>query len=204
LPAVSKAILKVVNGLSKFFDEASKARKIIERTKKIIEDAREARRPKLGVCPVGLAPAARTATGSRAAGAGSPAAGAPAAALQAIAMVAAAEACRIDHVGQVGGDYVNKGPHVNMAGGSEVSIEVDQSGRLIGRPINANGQMPTDKHIAAAIDTLNTNRAMRTALLRNTEAALDQAKAGVLGIKDPNMIVRMKKLCYQLKKLGTD
>jgi len=44
----------------------------------------------------------------------------------------------------------------------------------------------------------------RTALLKNTEGALDQVKAGRLGIHDENMIKRMKQLCYRLRKLGVD
>ncbi|MBM0277571.1 hypothetical protein, partial [Micromonospora tarensis] len=184
-PAVSKAILKVVNGISKFFEEASKARKVLERTAKTIQDARAARRPNLEVCEIPL----------------------PGLRLAAVAVpgfAAAPKKCQVDHVGQVSGDYGTKGPHLNMDDRSEVSIGVDKNGNLVGFPINANGKMPSQQHIQTAIDYLMSSRAGRTKLLNNTEGALDQIKAGVLKVNDPNMIVRMKQVCYRLRKLGVD
>jgi chemotaxis protein histidine kinase CheA len=191
LPAISKAILKVVNGIRKFFDEASKARKVLERTAKIIEDARAAKRPKIEVCELGFAGFAGS--GLRA---GVTMSRAPA--------MAAAKRCKVDHIGQVGGDYINKGPHLNMDDLSEVAIGVDKDGNLVGFGINANGKFPSEQHIRTAIDTLMSDQKARTALLKNTEGALDQVKAGRLGIHDENMIKRMKQLCYRLRKLGVE
>jgi hypothetical protein len=193
----------VVNGISKFFDEASKARKVIERTKTIIEEARAARKPKIEICEIGFAGAA-----ARAAAAPAMAAAAPAMAAAAPAMAAAAKKCAVDHVAVVDPDFVAKGPHVNMASGAEVKIAVDEQGNLIGQTWRSkNGTYPSDKEMKEAVNYLMTNQAGRTKLLKVTRDVLDKILKDHdprFTPDDPKMVERMKMVCFRLQKLGVD
>jgi chemotaxis protein histidine kinase CheA len=186
LGKVSKAIYKVIKGISKFFEETSKARKLLDRSAEIIQDARKLRRPDPVACLIGFA-SERKQTAPEA------------------VMAPAAKKCKVDHVSPVDRDYGAKGPHLNMDDGTEVRIGVDKNNKLIGMTwTNTGNRISGQEQFDVAVDFLMNDRAGRTKLLKNTEAALDQIKAGVFPVSDQALIVRMKQVCYRLRKLGVD
>ncbi|MFC3744277.1 ALF repeat-containing protein, partial [Paractinoplanes deccanensis] len=199
LKSVGSAILKVVRGLKSFFEAGSKARKVLQRTEKVIEDARAARRPDPEFCELEWeVPEARTASSARAAQSAAAAA----------AMAAPKKKCKVHHAGQADGDYVNKGPHVNMDDGAEVAIEVDKNGNLVGVPLSY-GKGATQKHVDAAIDTLQKDQKLRTEFVKRMESVLEQSRTDrdsppTIVFKDPKQREKIKMVCYRLRKLGVD
>ncbi|WP_416973011.1 hypothetical protein [Streptomyces sp. 4F14] len=158
IPAIAKAIVRIVSGIAKFFESAQWGRKTLTFLKSIIEKARKGE--ELGQCVLDaseLFPDIAPGTlGFSAKAAGKK------------------RFCGIKHISPVSGDWCTKrGAHINLINGAEVGVQTThERGVLMAVPLRmSNGKVPTEAEMRATIQALTDNDMLREDLiLKSTEA----------------------------------
>ncbi|MFJ7911160.1 LamG domain-containing protein [Kitasatospora sp. NPDC096204] len=153
LPAVSKAVIRIGEGIGKFFEESVAAKRAIDRLRKVIEDARKAAE---GECTLELA--AEGASGVVSAAFLRPE-GAPAGSLRLAA--GKKRFCGIKRAAVLHDDFCAKGSHINLLNGAEVALRPDEKGSIrgiVGRPAPRDA---TQAEIDAVIDIIKSDKSLR-------------------------------------------
>ncbi|MGW0523763.1 hypothetical protein [Crossiella sp. NPDC003009] len=175
LPAVGKAIVKVIDGLANFFALKEKGRRFLEGVKGILTNARKERTPEIEACEW-EAPAE----------------------FSGFAAAGKKRKCQpFGHVEQAHSDTQTKGIHIKMADNrTEIEIHANAEGKLTGKPISANGKFADKNEIDEAIRHLESSPKDREKMIRGCEHAL----GGGMKIGD-TMRDRLTHLLESLKKM---
>lgn len=166
IPAVSRAIIRITEGITKFLEEVRLARLTIDRLREIIDAA------KVGDCAVEAVAGAAAHPQSFAA-----------------AMAPRAKKskfCGIKRVAVLDADFCAKGMHINLKNGSEVSLLTDAAGELIGIVGRPAPQDATPAEINATIDAIKSDGKIRDQIVAVAREAIKQfntpgKKAGTWG-----------------------
>ncbi|MDX3385252.1 hypothetical protein PV682_27815 [Streptomyces niveiscabiei] len=159
LPAVGKAIVRVVSGVTKFFESAQRGRKSLKILKSIIEKARKGE--ELGECVLDAAElfpgvAARTTFSAKAAG-------------------GKKRFCGIKHISPVSRDWcTKKGAHVNLLNGAEVGLQTThEPGGLMAVALRMkDDKVPTDAEMKATIQAIIDDDMLREDLISKSREAM--------------------------------
>ncbi|MCX5261007.1 hypothetical protein OOK27_43860 [Streptomyces canus] len=160
VPAVSKAIVRVVGGIAEFFEKAAWGKKTLARLKEIIEKYRKS---ELGECVLDAADLFGDVAGvSKARG-------------LATAKAAGGKKrfCGIKHISPIDGDWCTKrGAHVNLKNGREVGLQTtNEKGGIMGYAIDVTAGLASQDEIRAVVQTLIDDDRLREDLIaKSTEA----------------------------------
>ncbi|GAA2278872.1 hypothetical protein GCM10010430_76070 [Kitasatospora cystarginea] len=164
IPAVSRAIVRITEGISKFLEEVRGAKATLQRLRQMMDAA------KAGECLIDAASAAAVPAGAAAFSAGG------AGARHASAMAPRAKKskfCGIKWVAVLHDDFCAKGMHINLKNGAEVSLFTiaDEIVGKVGRPAKRDA---TDAEIKATIEEIKANKGYQSDILRVGADAIKQ------------------------------
>ncbi|MFI2611020.1 LamG domain-containing protein [Kitasatospora sp. NPDC018619] len=153
LPAVSKAVIRISEGIGKFFEESVAAKRALDRLRKVIEDAKKAAE---GECTLELA-----AEGAGSVSAASFVSGGASAVGPRLAAAKGKRFCGIKRAAVLHDDFCAKGSHINLLNGAEVGLRPDEKGGIRGVVARPAPRDATQAEIDAVIDIIKSDKSLR-------------------------------------------
>ncbi|MGK4579143.1 LamG domain-containing protein [Kitasatospora sp. HPMI-4] len=197
LPAVSKAVIRISEGIGKFIEESEMAKRALDRLREIITEARQAANEACDLAPV---PAVAGRANLRAVP------GVAAAHPMLAAPRASKKFCGIKWVSPKDPDWVSKGAHINLKNGREVRIFPSADGGIGGAGILTEAGLPTQAEINATVDAVRSDAKLRSRFITIATEVMEQmnippGQPGSWGA-EKNRAVEMKFLIDALKRMG--
>ncbi|MDH6627558.1 hypothetical protein M2271_005384 [Streptomyces sp. LBL] len=206
LPAVSKAIYRVMSGIGKFFEQSRTATKTLQWLRKVIEKYKAAECVIDEVTPSSSKAVQGSVSSAVHRAANGAATVRPAGLPAALLAAGSKKFCGIKWVSMVDQDWGTKGAHINLKNGREVRVYPDHKGGIGGEGIKVKAGLATQEEIDATLDAIKSDPALRADFIAKATEAMNimntpLSKGGNWGMA-VNKAAEMAWLIKNLKAIG--